>query len=272
MRQNLLKQAGYMAFNQKLVKAVSKEHHYDNADKKVSEFIVKIQNQEVEKNRPMQINFAEPEKNVTFYSKFDSENQDNPHSKNILEMKKNEKKQKKRLKATTDSGPIKINLASAIIRPSNPRHCPRNKNIKLTHITHNLQEEEFHCKNESEVKQNMGEWATEILKQSIVDTIFHYASEGDLQSSALMLLVFKNKINIPMQRVSSVLRSYVNLLNRMECKFLAAEVVKFSNSTDLQNEYGKNSGVSTKCQYCKNKESGKEVKCYLDKCKKFNTH
>ena len=144
--------------------------------------------------------------------------------------------------------------------------------MKLSHISYNLKQEEIHCKNEVEQSEASVDWVNDLMKQSILDIIFYYAENGDLQSSSIMLMIFKSKIQIPNTRVSSVLRSYINILQRLKAGSLAAEIVKFCQVTDIQNDYGKSSMIKTKCQYCRNKESGSEVKCYLDKCSKFNSH
>ena len=174
-------------------------------------------------------------------------------------------------KKVTKSKVMKINLSSAVVRTQkniNKKH----KEVKITHLQNNDIEEEFHCRNEYEHKESCFEWINDFYKQTITDIIFSYSEKGDVQSWALMLLVFKSKIPFPMQRISSVIRLYISLLNRIRETWLATEVIKFCQIADIQSEYEKNTGISTKCQYCKNKESGKDIKCYLDKWGKFNSH
>jgi hypothetical protein len=168
--------------------------------------------------------------------------------------------------------PQRIFIKSAIIRPAKIGDFKSYKEVKITHMEHADVEEEFHCKKEQEVGVANNEWACELIRSNMFDIMFYYSDKGDLLTSSIMLLVFRNKIPVAAQRVSSVLRSYINLLTRLEGFSQSAEVIKYCYKNDIQNEYGKNWSVSTKCQYCKNKESGKEVKWYLDKCGKFNTH
>ena len=131
----------------------------------------------------------------------------------------------------------------------------------------------------SSILQNKDfEWANDFIREQIIDIIFYYADNGDLQTSAFMIMVFRSTtvINGPKTKmlwdVNSVLRSYINLLYRIRCHSSAADIIKYWHISDIQNEYSKNFDISTKCQYCNNRESGKQIKCYYDKCGKFNSH
>ena len=227
------------------------------------------------KAKKYEMKFVDLDKNYKVHSAFDIdhismlEDTGSSHAPSLNESKS--KPSPKRQKKIAKTKPMNISLSSAVIRTQkavNKRH----KEIRITHLQNNDIEEEFHCKNEYEHKDSCFEWMNNFYKQTIMDIIFNYAEKGDVQSSALMLLVFKSKIPFPTQRISSVLRLYISLLNRIGCTCLATEVIKFCQIADIQNEYEKNTGISTKCQYCKNKESGKDIKCYLDKWGKFNSH
>lgn len=273
LRQNHPRQAGFVGSPPLLVKTSTKEHE----DKKIISFKPQMNKQPLAGNK-FQMRFVEPKRSYEVYSSFDLTPEEFVLSPDKLADKapKTKSKAPKLRKSKEDKQetlkPFRVKLKTAEVRKPQHPNPARAHEIKLTHIEDTTQVEEFYCKHEVAVKENNFDWVNNLIKQSICDIIFYYADNGDLLSSAFMLLVFRNKIAIPSQRISSVLRNYINLLNRMELKTMAAEVIKFCQNSDIQNEYGKQSGVNTKCQYCKNKESSKEVKCYLDKCNRFNTH
>jgi len=168
----------------------------------------------------------------------------------LMKNDKNAKLRTSHKQAGNQIAPKRISLNSAVVRPARNKNFTKNNNkIPLKHIEYNLEKEERHSKNEIEHSESSVEWVNSMLKKSISDIIFYYADNGDLQSSSIMLLIFKSKVAIPSSRVSSVVRSYINILQRMRADCLAAEIIKFCQVSDIQNEYGKSSLVKTKCQY-----------------------
>lgn len=145
----------------------------------------------------------------------------------------------------------RISLSSAIIRSAYKDQNTQDFNsVLIKETTSAYPDEEFHVRNEIEYcganPQKASKWVTEALTDSIIETVFYFADNGDIQSSAIMLLVFKSKIAFPTHRMNSVLRLYVTMLQRMEASVLACEVIKFCNINDIQEEYGKASLIKTK--------------------------
>ncbi|CAI2384530.1 unnamed protein product [Moneuplotes crassus] len=245
--------------------AVNKKHQTHNT-----------KNKRKKSGAQLKINFVKPKENYKIYSNFDIEagNSENPGGI-FMPASSIRKPQKVKKETVRQSGqvfkPKVISLSSAKMRPSK-KVQKEEKTVRLTHIEYDTKREKLHCSNEVDCSESLNIWANDMMKQSILDIIFYYAENGDLQSSSIMLLIFKSKIAIPNSRVSSVVRGYLNVLQRLKAWCIAAEVVKFCQIADIQNEYGKSSMIKTKCQHCRNKESGTEVKCYLDKCGKFNSH
>jgi hypothetical protein len=155
----------------------------------------------------------------------------------------------------------RINLSKAKVRSAYKDEKSHKLNeVMIKQTIQSYPDEEFHSRNEVDYNEKASEWVKEVLKDSIIETIFYFADNGDLQSSAIMLLVFKSKIAFPNNRMSSVLRLYIAILHRMNASVLACEIIKFCNINDIQNEYGKSSIIKTKCQYCRKNDSGLEVK------------
>jgi hypothetical protein len=59
-------------------------------------------------------------------------------------------------------------------------------------------------------------WGTELIKESILDTILFYSSFGDIQSASLMTLIFKDMIKMETTRVISIVRQYISILKKLK--------------------------------------------------------
>lgn len=175
-----------------------------------------------------------------------------------------------------------IDIASAVMRPAKDETKRSSKSTKIYKDKQSIKEEENHCKNEFDSNNSTFEWAGTYGKQSNaaqnnLNEICFILEKTDLITSALIIMVFRSTFlagprTKMMFDISSVLRSYINVLRRLKCNIAASEIIKYCQVNEVHNEYNKNTVVSSKCQYCNNKESGNQVKCYLDKCGKFNNH
>lgn len=205
-----------------------------------------------------QMAFVKPKADFKIYGNFNTEEEKEVGptlSKFILTLGLKQNLAHKTPAASTQKqsgGKVKrICLADAIVRPAYKEQSTQDFNsVLIKETTSVYPDEEFHVRNEIEYcgsnQQKASKWVTEALTDSIIETVFYFADNGDIQSSAIMLLVFKSKVAFPAHRMNSVLRLYVSMLQRMEASVLACEVIKFCNINDIQEEYGKASLIKTK--------------------------
>jgi hypothetical protein len=66
-----------------------------------------------------------------------------------------------------------------------------------------------------------------LIEQTILDLISFYSEFGDIQTSCLISLIFKNMIKIKISRLVSVVRGYIKILKQLRLHILLAEVMKY---------------------------------------------
>ncbi|TNV71265.1 hypothetical protein FGO68_gene1345 [Halteria grandinella] len=124
--------------------------------------------------------------------------------------------------------------------------------------------------------QQQSKWVHEVMVKTVLETISHYADNGDIQIAAFITMIFYDFLS-PIKSyesfISRIIISYLQLLKTLQLNSHITEVIKYGPPVDdIDKKFKPQQSyvISVDCPFCKSKEElGKGLLCTNEKCQKI---